>query len=394
MRPRPTPATGVFASGLPPVMVRHTGSVSSTDRGGTFPKETKPPRMHYPADAIPPETLEEHSIYPVDHRLLKIPMTLEESTHSHPGTEPWNNCDPKSSLQYHARKEIRRLYAEKQREMLLPPEPDKADSEKTSSLDRDTAHQSGVDKSDGFSKLREETKNTRRVLHESMDCNGAADPEDFDKVFSMFDGTPRDESILTETEEWILPPWDSPEPLQAPSLSALSSMTEWDPELDLDFQTEAQERWSDFRYMVPQTSSDVESLQQALEITRMDFWVRNPKETYPGHLSQYKGESYGSQHRRLQHAFCRIWQDHEQDPPPELYRLPPWIFGFESCYWNPSIWGNNAKKRAYNKGLAEMAAEKNRKGLDKLHYQGWRARLKELDVPPTLADFTSSRLKD
>ncbi|CAD6574397.1 MAG: hypothetical protein ASARMPREDX12_006576 [Alectoria sarmentosa] len=379
MRPREWSSTRVSTSVPSSSGARNAGNVSRAD--GAFPKEFRTPRMMgYPARAVFPETPEELSIYPVTHRMLKIPISPEASTDPHIDLALQDNLDPELDLQYQVRKASDRLWAEKNSKMLPSPRPALADTEETRPPDRDTGHQSDVEEHDGDSPPREKTKNTRKVLHESLDWDDEADPADLHKDFSMFDETPRDQSILPEIEEWLLPPWDSSEPDHKRSLSTLSSMTEWDPENDLDFQIESQqslERLNDCRFKVPETPSDIESLQRALEMTRMDFWLRNPSERYPEDLSQYKRESYASQQRRLQHAFCRIWQDIDRESPPELYRLPVWMFGFESCYWKPSRWGNNRLSRAYNEALAEMAAEKNEKGLQSVQYHEWKARLKE-----------------
>ena len=361
-------------------MAKHFASVSNTNTGGTFSEERKSSPMIYKKIAIPPETLEEHSIYPVGDRLRKVPQS-EESLDSQMGPERGYSRNPELNLQYQVRNEITRLWVEKHSKT----------AEDTDRLDRDTGHQSGVVKSDGDPTIREEIPNSRRVLHESLEWHDDSDAENLDKGLTVFADTPRDEGIVEERGEWLLPPWDVPDPIHAPSLTALSSMTEWDPEADIDFQTEARAGWSDCRFKVPQTPADIESLQKALEITRMDFWIRSPNERYPEDLSQYKKESYGSQHRRLQHAFCIIWRDLETEAPPALYRLPEWMFGFEYCYWKPSSWGHNRRSNAYNEGLAAMAAEKNEKSLENLRYQDWKAKLKEVSGAPTLADFAPSR---
>ena len=160
-------------------------------------------------------------------------------------------------------------------------------------------------------------------------------------------------------------------------------MDVWNPEMDIDFQLDEQwnlEKWGDFRFKVPADPDDIESLQQALEITRMDFWIQNPTEQYPEDLSQYKGKSYGCQHRRLQHAFCRIWRQSENQPCPELYRLPQWMFGFQNCYWKPSSWGYDKRSNAYYQFLADMAMEKKENGQQSLDYQECKAMVLELLV--------------
>ncbi len=102
---------------------------------------------------------------------------------------------------------------------------------------------------------------------------------------------------------------------------------------------------------------------------------------YPAYLAaQHKGESYASQHRRLQHAFCRIWQMarlEDSSPAPALYRLPGWIFGFDARYWRPFAWGVDHPSKFYNEGLTIMADEKNAKGLEKMNFWEWKERLED-----------------
>ena len=352
--------------------------------------------MHYPANAVPPETSEEHSIYPVTSGLLKIPVKPEESTGSHPGPGQWSKGVAAMVIQYHAKDGTRRLEQEKK---LMPPllQSNKEVSDERISLDRDTGYQGGAKISDEGPMPHGKIPPKREIFDPSTNWDDTMDPEDFDKDLSMFGDTPRDASILSETEEWILPPWDTPALEDPPNLSTLTAMTEREPSLEREFRTEAVENlenWNDFRFKIPRTLHDIESLQQALEMTRMDFWIKNPSKTYPVGFFKYKGESYGSQHRRLQWSFCRLWQEFEQDSPPKLFRLPPWMFGFEPCYWKPSSWGFNKKSNAYNQGLVDMAAEKRENGLRGVDYSNWRETLEELDVAPTLEDFASLGTKD
>ncbi|CAF9938398.1 hypothetical protein IMSHALPRED_000785 [Imshaugia aleurites] len=181
--------------------------------------------------------------------------------------------------------------------------------------------------------------------------------------------------------EWELPPWD-PDPIKTPSLSALLEMAEWDPELDTEFQKEAQEyleQWNDYRFKVPLTYADVECIQQALEMTRMDFWMRSPKKEYPDDLSKYNTESYGSQHRRLQHAFCRIWREFDLagEDCPELYRVRGFMLEFDPHYWTPDDWIADKGTEAWNQGLAEIAEAKYKSGLTSLDCHSLRIRLSE-----------------
>ena len=273
----------------------------------------------------------------------------------------------------------------------------KEGSDEKVSLDRDTGDQGATKESDEGTMPREKSPSKEKVFSRSSNWDDVMDHEDFDKDLSMFEDTPRDASILSETEEWILPPFDTPVPEDPPSLSTLTAMTEWRRSLDGEFMTEAAEyfeKWNDFRFKAPRTIHDVESLQQALEMSRMDFWIRNPAQRYPVGFFQYKRESYASQHRRLQWSLCKIWQEFEKEPAPQLFRLPPWMFGFESCYWKPSSWGFNRKSNAYNQGLADMAAEKRENRLRHLDYSYWREALKELDVAPTPEDFASLGIND
>lgn len=376
MGPQITPARKV-STFRPPVIARHTDSVSNTYARGIFPNGiTGPQKMLYPANAQHSETPEKLSIYPVTNKMLKTPVSAEESTDPHLAPGPWNDWDPEFDLQYQVQKECGRLWIEKHNKMSPQPNPAAVKSEMISQPDKNTGHQSDARKSDGDTTTREKTKNTRRVLHESMGWENAASPENSKIDFSMFDEFSRDQSILPEIEEWVLPPWDTVD--DAPSPTDLSSIAEWDPSLDLEFQNEAQEnleKWSDCRFKVSQTPADIESLQRALEITRMDFWIKNPNERYPEDLSQYETESYASQQRRLQHAFCRSWRRFHGTIPPELFRLPNWMLGFEECYWKPSSWGYDRRSNAYNQGLAKMAAEKKEMGLWSVDYREWKARL-------------------
>ena len=286
---------------------------------------------------------------------------------------------------------MRRLEQEKR---LIPPslQSNKEVSDEKVSIDRDTGYEGGTKNSDEGPMPHENNPSKEKVFSRLSKWDDAMDHEDFDKDLSMFEDTPRDASILSENEEWILPPFDTPAPDDPPSLSTLTAMTAWEPSLDREFMTEAAEdleNWNDFRFKIPRTIHDIESLQQALEMSRMDFWIKNPSRTYPVGFFQYKRESYASQHRRLQWSFCRIWQEFEEEPPPQLFRLPPWMFGFEPNYWKPSSWGFNRKSNAYNKGLADMAAEKRNNGLRRMDYSHWRERLRELDVTPMPKDFAS-----
>ena len=360
----------------PPMIAKHADGAFNTYARGMFPDEIKAPqKMLYPANAQPPETPEKLSIYPVTHEMLRIPVA-EEST------DPPIALGAKTefNFEYQIQKEWDRFEAHEKNKMLPQPNPAAMKSERMSQQDEETAHQIDVSISDGNTTPREKTKNTRRILHEVMDWDDAASLEDLNKDFSMFDDTPRDASILPEREEWRLPPWDTVDTEGAPVPTDLSSMTEWDPSLDLDFQAEAQEnleRWSDCRFKSPQTRADIESLRQALEMTRLDFWIRTPDQEYPDDLSQHETESYASQQRRLQHAFCRTWRLFHSTVAPELFRLPSWMFGFEEFYWKPSSWGYDRQSIVYNQGLAKMAAEKKEIGLGRVNYQEWKARLTE-----------------
>ena len=284
---------------------------------------------------------------------------------------------------------------EEEKKLMAPSlQSNKEDSETGTLLDRDTEYQGGAKKSDeGPMKI----PSNGEVFNRSSNWDNTIAHDDFDKDLSMFEDTPRDASILSESEEWILPPFDTPAPDDPPILSTLTAMTEWKPSLDREFRTEAVEyleNWNDFRFKIPRTIHDIESLQQALEMSRMDYWIRNPAQRYPVGFFQYKRESYASQHRRLQWSLCRIWQEFEKEPPPQLFRLPPWMFGFEPHYWKPSSWGFNRKSNAYNQGLVDMAAEKSKNGLRHMDYSYWRETLKELDVAPTPEDFASLGIND
>ena len=300
--------------------------------------------------------------------------------------------DPISDLQYHVRVLSHRLWAEKrEKEILLSSGPASSSTEKKTPLVQDSVYHSNRIEIYGHElTLRQSTNDTPIISQEEqMDWDYAADGGELDREFTMFEDTPRDSSLVTETEELLLPPWDQPDAPSTPSTSALASMEVWNPDLDGDYQVEARwnlEEWDDWRFKVPETREDMESVQQALEMSRMDFWIKNPHGTYPDDLSQYKGESYGSQHRRLQHMFCTIWREFDTEPAAGLYRLPPWMFGFEPCYWRPSNWGIDKRSNVYNQGLAEMAAEKKEKGLQLVCYQDWKTRLEEQVRAATVAD--------
>lgn len=351
------------------------GQSSSSVTGGATPQSTKPPRTDYPAHADTPATSEEHSIYPMNSRLQKAPVAPEEGMLSrmnriYPGM--LDSRDPRFNFQYQVRMDLRRLEAEKWSKMPYLISPPTSNSGTAGRPDQQIVHQSNQ---------KVKTRNTRTMTHESVDLDDAAEPEELDRDFTMFEDTPRDQSIIPERAEWDLPPWDQSEPPQPPSLASLSSMTVWDPDIDPEFQTESQwnlEKWNDCRFKVPETPEDIDSLQQALEITRMDFWIKDPYECYPDEYPQYKTESYGSQHRRLQHTFRRIGQGRNTVSAPELYRLPAWTFGFERCYWQPSTWGVDERSNAYVQGLVDMAAEKNEKGLQGVDYRSWKAKLEQL----------------
>ena len=320
---------------------------------------------------------------------LGIPVKSEESIGSHPGIGQWSKEVAAMAVQH--QDGTRRLEQEKKL-IASSLQSNKEVSGEKVSLDRDTGYRGGT-KDPDIEPMHYEIKPSKeRVFGGSSTWDDAMDHEDLDKDLSMFEDTPRDASILSETEELILPPFDTPAPDDSPSLSTLTAMTEWEPSLDREFRTEAVEylkNWNDFRFKIPQTIYDIESLQQALEMSRMDFWIRNPSQKYPVGFFQYKRESYASQHRRLQWSLCRVWQALEEGPPPQLFRLPPWMFGFEAGYWKPSNWGFNRKSNAYNQGLVDMAAEKREIGLRRMDYSDWREKLKELDVAPTLEDFAS-----
>ena len=101
-----------------------------------------------------------------------------------------------------------------------------------------------------------------------------------------------------------------------------------DPELDQDFQAEAQagiER-GDYRYISPTNKEEEEAISQALELTRINF--HNLKGSMPPQdLNDYKDESYASQFRRLQQHHTKKWMG--ELPALPLYSLPAWYRGFD-----------------------------------------------------------------
>ena len=374
-----TGVSGVNAPPAPPMIAGNAFRASNTDTGESSSNKKKSSGMPYEENAMPPATRREHSIYPVDSQGRKYvhpgPSTNESL---HPSTlEEWEMASRQDVQVAKERERLRvgfqneicregmRLQVEKESRVTL---------ESTNRPERNAGHRS--DMASGGSASREESQATS-----GMDPM-FTDWDDEEKDFTMFDDTPKDRCMVEEREEVVVPAFNVPWPDQTPSVSALSSVTKWDPELDEAFQIDAQRNlenpWQDLRFHVPQTPADIESLQQALELTRMDFWIRNPIETYPAAVfSQHKTESYGSQQRRLQHAFCRIWLRVGSGPVPELYRLPSWMFGFDKCYWTPSRWGVDLRTNAYVQGLADMAAVENEKGLRSLDIRVWKARLEE-----------------
>lgn len=346
--------------------------------------------MQYPKPATAPETAEEHSIYPMNRQMRRDRGLDTEETldtfiaQMDPGL---GNGNPEFDLQRQVQKAVYQLWVDKGKPMAGPPaRPAPRVSE---TLDERRRDRSDRETSGGNPAPSQKGKETSMVPDESMvNWDGAKDSgEDVERDMTVFEDTPPDASLVPEREEWNLPPFNEPtEPIQPAPLTALYTLPTWDPSLDPDYQLEAQwnlEKWDDFRFKVPSTDSDRDSLQQALEITRMDFWIRNPYKGYPrvDHRATDRGESYGSQHRRLQHAFCRIWREYDAEggPAPELYRLPAWIFGFEACFWRPASWGMDKRSEVYHRGLSEMAAEKYAKGLQGLNYWNWKAKLEEQD---------------
>ena len=99
-------------------------------------------------------------------------------------------------------------------------------------------------------------------------------------------------------------------------------------------------------------------------MTRLDYYFNGYNKTYPHEKFEYSHESYGSQHRRLQHSLCRkSFSIGPKETVPFLFRLPPWGFSFEERYWKPVRWSFNKRLNAYYEVLATMVVEKNEKGL-------------------------------
>lgn len=388
MRPLIPPYTGVSGVSAPPMMAENAPRASNTDTGEPSSNSKNSSGMPYEPKAMPPATRREHSIYPVDsqgrksvHPGLSTDQSLRPST-----LEEWEKASREDvqvarererlrmGFQFEICREGQRLQAEKDSKVDLPSRETAATSDSTNTPERNTGHQSDV--ASGGSASSENSQATSEMDPMLIDW------DDEEEDFRMLDDTPEDRSMVEEIIEEVSPPFNVTWPDQIPSISELSSITKWDPELDEAFQMDAQGNsenlWQDLRFHVPQTPADIDSLQHALEITRMDFWIRNPIETYPrAELSQYKTESYGSQQRRLQHAFCRIWLRVGSGPVPELYRLPSWMFGFDKCYWTPSHWGIDLRSNAYVQGLADMAAARNERSLRSMDLRSWKARLEE-----------------
>ena len=326
--------------------------------------------MAYPSPAIAPEFAEQQSIYPVGINQRRAPVLPEESLDSRielvnrglpNGGVPWFN------LQHRVPQESSRLGAERRSQKPPSFEAAAPTSGNTAFLDQ------GAKDKNGKGKISDGNRHDGDIVGELEDLN---------TDLTMFEGIPKYESLVSETERIVLPPLNLVD-VTPPSTLGSSSMVGWKPELDPEFQKEAlwhRDHGGDFSFKVPETPSDIESLQQALEITRMDFWVRCPFNSYPDLLAaQHQGESYASQHWRLQHAFRRIWEMAPllgSRPAPALYRLPGWVSGFDARYWTPYAWGVDDLSRAYYGGLVMMADEKNAKGRDKMNIQEWKNRLK------------------
>ena len=221
------------------------------------------------------------------------------------------------------------------------------------------------------------------VPSESVDLNGMAVLGPSDRGLMIFEDTRRHRYLLPRNEGLEVRPFqkglDQRESDQPASQSELSSITNWRPDLDPAFELEAKscsEKWNDYRFKVPQTPEDIESVQRALEMTRMDFWIRNPEDWYPDYFSKHKRESYGAQHRRLQHAHCVLWKEIEGGKhAAALFRLPAWTVGFGPRCWDPPMLGVDKVSRSYNGGLAEMVAEANERGRANVDLGKWRAKL-------------------
>jgi hypothetical protein len=101
-----------------------------------------------------------------------------------------------------------------------------------------------------------------------------------------------------------------------------------DPQLDGDFQTEAEagiER-GDYRYIIPETDAEEEAISEALELTRVNFFSLKGSMP-PQDLNEYAHESYASQFRRLHQHHTKKWMG--DLPVPLLYSLPAWYRGFD-----------------------------------------------------------------
>ena len=101
-----------------------------------------------------------------------------------------------------------------------------------------------------------------------------------------------------------------------------------DPQLDEDFQTEAEagiER-GDYRYIPPETDAEEEAIFKALELTRVHFFSLKGSMP-PQDLNEYGHESYASQFRRLHQHHTEKWMG--ELPVPLLYSLSAWYRGFD-----------------------------------------------------------------
>ena len=199
----------------------------------------------------------------------------------------------------------------------------------------------------------------RGIKHDS-----AVDP---DGDLTMFEDTPRDSSLVEVRGKMACPPYDQVELDSPPSLAKLASIPIWSPELDEEYLMEEKRclaNWNDFRFKKPHTAYEIDCVQRALEMTRLDYYFLGFNGMYPHERSEYSHESYGSQHRRLQHRLCRTWSSmNPTGTVPFLFRLPSWGFSFEERYWRLVRWSFHKRLNAYYEVLAAMVVEKNEKGL-------------------------------
>ena len=89
----------------------------------------------------------------------------------------------------------------------------------------------------------------------------------------------------------------------------------------------------DFRIIVPnafpETAEDnIAAIQDALELTRIDFFNKTGWRPRPSLIEEHKDQSYTMQHHALQQELAKAWRGKER--VPELYLMPRWEKSFRN----------------------------------------------------------------